>query len=54
MDFGLLYDSIEAAPDTPMTEESIPKVVEDVRGGLHMAVHREDRQGDHQPEEPGQ
>ena len=32
MDFGLLYDSIEAAPDTPMTEETIPKVVEDVRG----------------------
>lgn len=32
MDFGLLYDSIEAAPDTPMTEESIPKVIADVRG----------------------
>lgn len=32
MDFGLLYDSVEAAPDTPMSEESIPKVVEDVRG----------------------
>ena len=32
MDFGLLYDSIEAAPDTPMTAETIPKVVEDVRG----------------------
>lgn len=32
MDFGLLYDSIEAAPDTPMSEETIPKVVEDVRG----------------------
>lgn len=32
MDFGLLYDSIEAAPDIPMTEESIPKVIADVRG----------------------
>lgn len=32
MDFGLLYDSLEAAPDTPMTEESIPRVIRDVRG----------------------
>jgi len=32
MDFGLLYDSLEAAPDTPMTEESIPNVIKDVRG----------------------
>lgn len=32
MDFGLLYDSIEAAPDTPMSEETIPRVIEDIRG----------------------
>lgn len=32
MDFGLLYDSIEAAPDTAMTEENIPRVIEDIRG----------------------
>lgn len=32
MDFGLLYDSIEAAPDTPMTTDSIPKVIEAIRG----------------------
>lgn len=32
MDFGLLYDSLEAAPDTPMTAQSIPDVIEDIRG----------------------
>ncbi|MDY4677597.1 MAG: terminase [Bifidobacterium tsurumiense] len=32
MDFGLLYDSIEAAPDSPMTAESIPRVIHDIRG----------------------
>lgn len=32
MDFGLLYDSLEAAPDSPMTEDTIGKVIEDVRG----------------------
>lgn len=32
MDYGLLYDSIEAAPDTTMTVDMIPKVIEDVRG----------------------
>lgn len=31
-DFGLLYDSLEAAPDTPITREVIPDVVEVVRG----------------------
>lgn len=31
-DFGLLYDSIEAAPDTKMDMDTIPQVVEDIRG----------------------
>lgn len=31
-DFGLLYDSLEAAPDTPMTVDTIPEVVGIVRG----------------------
>lgn len=31
-DFGLLYDSIEAAPDTKMDMATIPDVIEDIRG----------------------
>ncbi|ATU21069.1 terminase [Bifidobacterium choerinum] len=31
-DFGLLYDSLEAAPDTTMDMDTIPQVVEDIRG----------------------
>lgn len=31
-DFGLLYDSLEAAPDTPITREIIPSVITVVRG----------------------
>lgn len=31
-DFGLLYDSIEAAPDTKMDLATIPEVIEDIRG----------------------
>ena len=32
LDFGLLYDSLEAAPDSPMSEDTIGRVIEDVRG----------------------
>lgn len=31
-DFGLLYDSIEASPDTRMDMATIPEVIEDIRG----------------------
>ncbi len=32
LDFGLLYDSLEAPPEAPMTAEAAPSVVEAVRG----------------------
>ena len=32
MDFGLLYDSLEAPPDAPLTAEDAPGVVESIRG----------------------
>lgn len=32
MDFGLLYDSLEAPPDAPLTAEDAPAVVESIRG----------------------
>jgi hypothetical protein len=32
MDFGLLYDSLEAPPEAPLTAEAAPDVVEAVRG----------------------
>lgn len=31
-DFGLLYDSLEAPPDAPLTAEAAPSVVESIRG----------------------
>lgn len=31
-DFGLMYDSLEAPPDAPLTAEAAPEVVEAVRG----------------------
>jgi hypothetical protein len=31
-DFGLLYDSLEAPPDAPLTAEAAPSVVEAIRG----------------------
>ena len=35
MDFGLLYDSLEAPPDAPLTAEAAPAVVESIRGDSH-------------------
>ena len=35
MDFGLLYDSLEAPPDAPLTAEAAPSVVESIRGDSH-------------------
>lgn len=32
LSFGLLYDSLEASPDTPMTQQSIPNVIHTIRG----------------------
>lgn len=32
MDFGLLYDSLEAPPEAPLTADAAPEVVEAVRG----------------------
>lgn len=32
MDFGLLYDSLEAPPEAPLTAEAAPEVIEAVRG----------------------
>ncbi|MBT2502988.1 terminase [Curtobacterium sp. ISL-83] len=32
LDFGLLYDSLEAPPDAPLTADAAPDVVESVRG----------------------
>lgn len=32
LDFGLLYDSLEAPPDAPLTADAAPEVVEAVRG----------------------
>ncbi len=32
---GILYDSLEAPPDAPMTPEGIPQVIEGVRGDSH-------------------
>lgn len=32
MDFGLLYDSLEAPPEAPLTAEAAPSVVESIRG----------------------
>lgn len=32
MDFGLLYDSLEAPPDAPLTADAAPAVVESIRG----------------------
>jgi hypothetical protein len=32
MDFGLLYDSLEAPPEAPLTVEAAPSVVEAIRG----------------------
>jgi len=32
MDFGLLYDSLEAPPEAPLTAEDAPAVVESIRG----------------------
>lgn len=32
MDFGVMYDSLEAPPDAPLTVESAPSVVEAIRG----------------------
>lgn len=31
-DFGLLYDSLEAPPDAPLTADAVPEVVRDIRG----------------------
>ncbi|MGW4097123.1 hypothetical protein [Mycobacterium sp. NPDC004974] len=33
--FGLLYDSLEAHPKAPLTEEAAPEVLESVRGDSH-------------------
>lgn len=35
MDFGLLYDSLEAPPDAPLTADAAPAVVESIRGDSH-------------------
>jgi hypothetical protein len=32
LDFGLLYDSLEAPPEAPLTAEAAPSVVESIRG----------------------
>lgn len=35
MDFGVLYDSLEAPPDAPLTADAAPAVVESIRGDSH-------------------
>src|SRR5690606_16724648 len=35
MNFGLLYDSLEAPPDAPLTADAAPAVVESIRGDSH-------------------
>lgn len=35
MDFGMLYDSLEAPPEAPLTVEAAPSVVEAIRGDSH-------------------
>jgi hypothetical protein len=32
LDFGLMYDSLEAPPEAPLTAEAAPSVVESIRG----------------------
>ncbi len=35
LDFGLLYDSLEAPPDAPLTADAAPSVAESIRGDSH-------------------
>jgi len=41
LDFGLLYDSLEAPPEAPLTAESAPSVVEAIRGdAIWLSIKR--------------
>jgi hypothetical protein len=41
MEFGLLYDSLEAPPDAPLTVDAAPSVVESIRGdSVWLSIRR--------------